>query len=227
MLAHIRQMNRIQTLIFFILCIITCKGQDSVFIDSRDGKAYPIVTLGNLHWLKSNLSYETATSWCKQHGKEADCNDGNFYYYTELDSVCPQSWRVPTWSDWENTIKVIMNIHKIPPDSVETKKLPADSVILDSSKYFSSSFMRTGVYLLNDTLSLDIKPIGWIQGEKKKNQGHRQANIWIIDPSTNDPITHVHIEKNNYVMHGHYHHIIDKPKRQRRFSVRCVKEKEL
>jgi len=197
---------------YLFLCSLNTCAQESIFTDQRDGKKYPVITLGTLQWFKSNLSYETKTSWCAQHGKGANCNDGNFYYYNNLDSVCPQGWRVPTWADWESTMKVIIDKHHIHPDSVKYKKgVNRGAVIVN------------GINVIDDTLGLNVKPIGWVEGNKRESQNEGQANFFILDDEKKDPTTHLHIVKGGYTKHGHDDNIIDKPKKTRRLSVRCVK----
>lgn len=100
-----------------------------------------------------------------------------------------------------------------------------DSLKIDSSKYNRASVIVKGFNLMNDTLGLDIKPTGWVQGNKKDGQREKQANLWIIEPETKDPTTHLHIWQGAYVKHGHDHDIIEKPNKQRRLSVRCVRKK--
>ena len=204
-------MNR-QFIIFFLLITSYCQGQDSLLIDPRDGKVYPLVTLGHLQWFKTNLAYETLLSWCAEHRKKDNCNDGNFYYYNDIDSVCPVGWRVPTWTDWETTMKFIMLLHKQNPDSL----------IHNESGLNRYSVTVTGTHFLEDTLALDMKPFGWIQGEKhRKSNG--QANYFIIDDVHHDPTTHVHVGPEMFIKHAHDFNIIDKRKYQRRLSIRCVK----
>lgn len=208
-------MNRFQFTVLLAFCAFTCKGQSSIYADSRDGKTYPVITLGDLQWFKSNLRYETTMSWCAQHGKGANCDDGNFYYYNDIDSVCPQGWRVATWNDWENSVKVIMFKHGLNSDSLEYK-----------TGYARAAVIVTGVNLINDTLGLDIKQTGWVQGKKRQRRNHDQANFFIIDQATKDRTTHIHAWSTGYLKHGHDFNFIDKPRKQRRLSVRCVKNRE-
>ncbi len=201
---------------FFFFCICVCAGQDSVYVDKRDGKVYPLVTLENVQWFKTNLSFASATSWCTQQTKIINCADGNFYSYKGLDSVCPQGWRIPNWTEWESAIKVVVKLNKL--DRTKIK--------LDSSKYNRASILVNGINLFKDSLGLNIKPVGWVEGNKREGQRNNQANFWVLEPATGDPTTHIHIADKGYVKHGHDHEIIDKPKNQRRFSVRCVRTKE-
>lgn len=200
-----------------IICSITshnCKGQENVLTDIRDGKTYPIVTIGNLKWFKSNLAYETPNSWCAQHGRGSNCNDGNFYYYNDLTNVCPEGWRLPSWDDIDTTVKLIMLKHNISLDSLHYK----------NSELNRNSVTVTGINLMNSELDLEFKATGWVQGKRKRSWRTGQANFFIIDSKTKDSTTHIHIFKTGYVKHGHDFNIIDKPRKQRRLSVRCIKD---
>ena len=205
-------MSKLTCIGYVLIFAFYTTAQEYIFADQRYGKKYPIITLGALQWFKSNLSFETKTSWCAQHGKGANCNEGNFYYYNDLNSACPQGWRIPTWTDWENTMEVIMAKHQINPDSVKYKK-----------GVNRGALIVNGINVMDDTLGLNVKPVGWVEGNKRESQNEGQANIFIIDDKKKDSTTHQHNVKGSYTKHGHNDNIIDKPKKSRRLSVRCVK----
>jgi uncharacterized protein (TIGR02145 family) len=205
------------TLLFFINVIGS--AQNKTFTDSRDGNVYPMIEIGDLYWLGSNLRYQTATSWCAQQIEGSHCAQTNYYYYTDLDSVCPTGWRVPTWEDWSDAVDIFMQKSGIQPDQMQ----------LDSSDLNRASIIVQGINLYDDTLGLNLKSVGWIEGDKaeksKKLEKRPAATFWLNEPGTNDPTTHVHVGWSQYNKHGHDHHVIDKPKLTRRFTVRCVKNK--
>jgi len=190
-------------------------AQNSLFVDSRDGKTYPIVEVGELLWFGTNLSYESVTSWCAEDVKEKHCTDGNYYYNTGLDSLCPKGWRVATWTDWENSIKRIVQQNGMNPDSIT----------YDTTDWTTwSSVLFLGFNLMDDTLSLNVKINGWVEGKKgkkgkaKRSMKYTVASYWVIDEETNDPRMHMHMDNTGLNKHNH--------STRRRFGVRCVSDKK-
>lgn len=71
------------------------------FTDSRDGRSYNVVKIGDLTWMVENLNYETETSACPD-GDSRNCKQlGRLYSWAEARSVCPDGWRLPTREDFE------------------------------------------------------------------------------------------------------------------------------
>jgi uncharacterized protein (TIGR02145 family) len=71
------------------------------FTDSRDGRSYNVVKIGDLTWMVENLNYETETSACPD-GDSRNCKRlGQLYTWVDAKTVCPEGWRLPTKSDFE------------------------------------------------------------------------------------------------------------------------------
>ena len=79
-----------------------------VISDPRDGRAYRWEHFGNLDWFAENLAWEGAGS---VYAKSEVLNHvfGRHYTWNEVagGNLCPEGWRVPDNSDWEDLGKAI------------------------------------------------------------------------------------------------------------------------
>ncbi|MDR3012587.1 MAG: hypothetical protein LBU70_05180 [Chitinispirillales bacterium] len=77
------------------------------FTDPRDGKAYGRVTIGGKVWMAENLHYATGNSWCYDND-ESNCQTyGRLYDWNTAMAVCPEGWRLPTDSDWNDLVSAV------------------------------------------------------------------------------------------------------------------------
>ncbi|MEL6924367.1 MAG: FISUMP domain-containing protein [Bacteroidota bacterium] len=194
-----------------------------ILFDKRDGEEYDIVKIGETWWMQESLRYESRYSHCPNFNKrESDCWDGNFYSYTELDTICPEGWRVAGVEDWEAIFEWSLLALGVDPQTIlvdsllERDKLAADE--LKHSIMFTENTDRLNLF--SATHPLQLKASGWVEGWKRKDM--ETISLWAIDPITEDPRFHLHIGPAVYVKHTHAHNIDDKPKRNRKFQLRCV-----
>ena len=199
------------------LSVHTVRAQDSTIVDARDGHSYPVVAIGDLWWFGSNLHYETPKSWCAQEHDGEHCDKGNFYFNTHLDSLCPTGWRVPTWTDWETSLTHFIDLQQVHPSTVHHDTLNIGGIGV------------RGMNLINDPRTLNILPTGWIEGDKAQRENlikeRKPANFWVVDDVTNDERAHIHMWPEGYLKHSHDDNITGKPRKRRRFSVRCVADR--
>jgi uncharacterized protein (TIGR02145 family) len=186
--------------------------QTGSFTDPRDGNQYATVTIGNKIWFRENLRYHTVTSFCPNFSKDSlACAKGNYYLNSEVGKVCPPGWNVPTREDWMAYVDELIRLKRLDRDSISIKTMPPPNN--------SVMHLLKGFSIMNDPL-LKFDPIGWVEGNKVANTSN--ISIWITDNTSNDDKYHIHMSKEGFVTHTHKHHVIDRPKKIRKFTIRCV-----
>lgn len=82
----------------------------SSFRDSRDGKSYKVVKIGNQVWMAENLNYQTNNSYCYDNIL-ANCQKyGRLYTWEAALNVCPTGWHLPTEEEFETLISNVGGI---------------------------------------------------------------------------------------------------------------------
>lgn len=76
-------------------------GRHIGLTDSRDGKAYMIVTIGNQTWMAENLNYRTSGSKCYNNNENYCDSYGRLYTWREALSACPDGWHLPSKEEFK------------------------------------------------------------------------------------------------------------------------------
>ena len=80
-------------------------------VDSRDGKTYRTVAIGEQIWMAENLNYAGETGSeigvCYDHDAERCEKSGRLYSWDEAMAACPVGWRLPTDGDWAELLDFI------------------------------------------------------------------------------------------------------------------------
>ena len=82
-------------------------GADSTMTDSRDGKVYRTIKIGNQVWMAENLNFKTDGSYCYNDSAKYCTKYGRLYSWSAANKACPDGWHLPTIDEFKTLFDAV------------------------------------------------------------------------------------------------------------------------
>ena len=162
--------------------------------DSRDGRAYRWINIGNLDWFAENLAWEGAGN-VYANSEVLNHVFGRHYTWDEATAgnICPAGWRVPDNADWEDLGKALCGeavefekdwtgaAAKVTPDAYfNEERLWPFSVNNNHEAAIDFNPLPCGYMQLGDGLFYGLKTYGmwWSATEYSGSEGYYRYIYW-------------------------------------------------
>ncbi len=107
-LAKTKFMKELFIFLFVIYFHVLFAQQQGSFLDSRDGKLYKTIQIGEQLWMAENLNFVTDSgSWCYDESNENCALFGRLYDFSSAQTVCPEGWQLPSKKDVQTLFQIV------------------------------------------------------------------------------------------------------------------------
>jgi uncharacterized protein (TIGR02145 family) len=151
------------TIAISIIAFSSFAQTKGTFKDSRDGKTYKTVKIGNQTWMAENLAYKPNSGdfWAYDNDNSNVAKYGYLYSYEVSTNVCPEGWHLPSNQEWE----VLIN-HVGKEKAAEVLSTSEFKWGKGTDKYGFSA-MSAGVFFTKgDFVNIGIEGMFWISSQQ-------------------------------------------------------------
>jgi uncharacterized protein (TIGR02145 family) len=172
--------------LLIVLAHITTFAQEmGSFKDSRDGKIYKTVQIGDQIWMAENLAYKANTG-CLAYNNDIGNVDkyGYLYSWNTACSVCPKGWHLSSLEEWE-----IMNKFICIKEGLQDRETEFPIAPFISTKY--DWITRTPLNN-NNSYNFFVLPAGFYHHTSypdKFSMIGKETQFWTSTLGTNMPVT--------------------------------------
>jgi len=178
------------------------------FNDSRDGKTYGTVKIGNQVWMSENLAYKLDDgAWMYADNKENAAKFGYLYDFKTAQSVCPDGWHLPSKKEWETLKSYIENNTSLD----KNRKKEPSKFLKSKDEWMGEAGNGT------DDFNFTALPAGYRRSNGTYSGKGKVNTLWTSTEDKKDKAMVVEFKiSHDFVIFDHF--------RTYGFSVRCVKD---
>lgn len=105
----------------------------SSFTDSRDGKIYKSIKIGNKEWMAENLAFETENgSWTYKNYKNDGAEYGRLYTWEAAKIAVPVGWHMATDDEWKQ-LETALGMSQVDADRIDFRGTNEGNILKSTS----------------------------------------------------------------------------------------------